>query len=356
MAITTVILLMGLTVVNMNDETTFDGMIIDIFDDLYDGFRGLWDTESVTGATDDTAAGSVTLNAVPSVSGVDFQTDAYVSDEALDPVTVWQRLNFTVSTSAGISDILNVTIWIFDDSLHGGDYNSSGTVDGVNNTQFKWNESDDQWTVSDQGTMSQWSVDNTNSNDPGAASSATTYEFSMRFNISMVARAQTTDWNASVHVYDDDVTPEADYSSESTLVTMNDYYAIEYDSATFSWGTVQPSTTNNTISGGLLITVYANNQWEIRINSTDFNKTGESDVDIEANDITIWEDDGAAGGQDNAWIRNTIQTLTDSWDNQAPMNDESGYSRNFYFWFNPGALFVPGEWNCYVRVFVQANV
>lgn len=321
------------------------------------GFAMVSQVLPVIGATDIASVGSFTINAAPSVSGVDFQTDAYVTDSALDPVTVYQRLNFTVSTSAGITDILNCTIWIFDDSTHGSDYNTT-TVDGIFITEFLWLEASDTWSVSDQGTMSEWSVDDTNSDDPGTGSSSTSYEFSMRFNISQVARADTSDWNATVHVYDDDGTPEVGYGVESGLVTMNNYFSVVYSTSTFSWGTdIEPSSINNSISTGMTVTFYANAQWEARISASNFTASAETDVTPESNDIIVWDQDGAGGGI-SQWVRNTTATLPtgSTWDNQGAMSDENGLSRNYYVLLNPGTLFVVGKsWSTIITVYIQSN-
>lgn len=305
--------------------------------------------------TDDYATGSFTLNAQPSVASVDFQTDAYVTDEALDPVTVYQRLNFTVTHSGTFDDILNCTIWIFDDSTHGSDYNTTAE-DGIFLVQFLWVEATDTWSVSDQGSMSEWDVDSATSDDPGTASSETTFEFSMRFNISQVARAEAGDWNATIHVYDDDGGgAEWGAASEGTLVTMNNYFSVLYSTRTFTWGSdIQPNSDNNT-HGALTMTAYANAAWEMRINATDFNTSGESDVDIEANDILTWDQDGSNGGN-SSFIRNTIATLIGTWDEEAAMSDENGLNRNVYYFLSPGAFFIVGkEWNTTVTIWIQAD-
>jgi len=300
--------------------------------------------------------GSFTLNSAPDVADVDFQTDAYVTDEALDPDAVtYQRLNFTLTSSAGLDDILNATIYIFEDSTHGATYNTSAP-DGLLLVEYMWTEATNTFTVVDQGALSEWSIDSATSDKPADTSLVTTYEFSMRFQISRAARAATTDWNASVHVYDDDGSPEMDIDSEPTLVTMNSYFELEFSSSTFTWGSdVQPSSVNNSITAGVTITVYANAQWEITLSATDFNATAESDVDIEANDIVSWDHDGSAGG-DSLWIRNTPATMVDTWDNQAPMSTESGFNRDFYVYLSPGVFFVVGkEWQFAVTATCQAD-
>lgn len=312
----------------------------------------------VQSATEKSAGGTFTLNATPTVSGVDFQTDAYVTDEALDPATVWQRLNFTVATSGTMTDLLNVTIWIYDDSTHGSDYNDT-SVDGIFLVEFLWVEATDTWTVSDQGSMTEWDVDTGNSDDPGSASGDTSSEFSMRFNMSQVCPAGAGDLNATVHAYDDDAgTPEIGYASESTLVTVNDYFGMTISTNSFTWGAaVEPSSTNNT-HGSISVTVFANSQWELKMGALDFNATAESDVDIEVLDIIVWDSDGTPGdaGGTSEWVRNTVTVMTGTWDNQARMSDESGLLRNIYIFLNPGVLFVVGkEWTTTITVTIQAD-
>lgn len=311
----------------------------------------------VLAATDDTAQGSFTLNATPSVTNVDFQTDAYVTTSTLTPdATTYFRLNFTVSSAGTLNDILNVTAWIYDDSVYGATYNTS-SPDGLQLVRILWVEDTDTWTIN-QGTFTEWSIDNSGSDDPGADPSVTTFEYSARFQISRAARYDT-DWNATVHVYDDDSpTAEVDYATETALVTMNQNFEISYSASTFSWGSnVQPNSVNNT-HGALSINIYANDQWELRINATDFNTSGQSDVDIEAQNILAWDQDGSNGGI-SQWVRNTIATLPtgSTWDNQAPMSTETALTRNCYYFLSTGTYFVVGyTWSTWVTVWIQANV
>lgn len=305
----------------------------------------------------DVTTGDFQINAAPTITvQPDFQTDGYVSDEALDPDdTTWQRVNVTVSHSAGITDLLNLTFWIFDDSVYGSNYNTS-VGDGSQLVQFLWDEASDTWSVSDQGSFSQWSIDDGASDDPGTGSGLTSFEFSVRFQISKAALADT-DWNVTVHVYDDDGTPEIAYGSESTLVNMNDYLESAYSVTTFSWGNdIQPSSSNNTHDALTINTIYANTQWEITLSASNFTASGETDVTPETNDIISWDDDGSEGGAESKWIRNSTAIMLGTWDDQAPMSDESGFSRTVYIFLNPGALFVVGKtWSVIITVTLQAN-
>lgn len=322
------------------------------------GMMMLFALPSVMAATDDTAQGSFTLNATPSVADVDFQTDAFSPTSTLDPDgSTYFRLNFTLTSAGSLDDILNVTAWIFDNSVYGANYNTSST-DGLQLVRILWVEDSDTWSIS-QGSFTQWTID-ASSNDPGAnPTGITTYEFSARFQISRAARYDT-DWNATVHVYDDDTpTAEVGYGAETALVTMNQNFEITYSAATFSWGTdVQPNSVNNT-HGGLTLSIYANAAWELRINATDFNATAQSDVDIEAQNILALDFDGSTGGL-SMWVRNSIATAStgSDWDAQSAMSTETQLTRSGWQYFlSTGTYFVVGStWSTWVTVWIQADV
>ena len=303
------------------------------------------------GATEDEATGSFQLNAAPSLSGVDYQTDGYSPTGTLTPdASTYFRLNFTISHSATMADLDNVTIWMFDDSIYGATYNTSA-ANGFNLTEFTWIQSTSTYSVSDQGALTGWTVDNDTSDHP--ATTDTSFTFSMRFRLSKACR-YCTDFNASVHVYDDD--EEADYASESGLVTVNQNFEITYSASTFSWGSAVLENSNNNTHGALTLTVLSNDQWQISINATDFNATGESDVDIEAQNILAWDEDGS-NGDTSQWIRNTQAACLGSWDNQISMtHNETGFQRNCYFFLSPGTYFAYGkQWNTTVTVYAEAN-
>jgi len=217
-------------------------------------------------------------------------------------------------------------------------------------------EATDLWSVSDQGSFTGWTVDTSGSDDPGSAAGDTSYEFSMRYLASNAARADS-DWNVTVHVYDDDATPEVDYGAETVLVTMNQFFSVSFSTGTFSWGTdVQPNSINNT-HGALIISVIANSAWELRISALDFTASAESDVDVEANNIICWDQDGSNDGI-SQWIRNTVATLPtgSTWDAQSAMSTEATIDRSVYIFLSPASLFVVGKsWSVIVTVAIQAD-
>lgn len=310
---------------------------------------------SAMGAQSAQSTGSFQINAGPgAVTSVDFQDDSYTPVAAVDPdASTWWRLNFTITMSSGIKDIDNITIWIFDDSDHGANYNTTSAT-GTTLVEYNWINSSDTWSIVDQGSLTGWTIDSPNSNDPGTGSSETTYEFSMRFQISRCADYDT-DWNATVHAYDGDTPAEVGYGAESALITMNQYFEVQVSSGSFSWGTtVVPDSTNNT-HGALTLTIWGNDNWEIEINQSDWSASGESDVDAEGNDITAWDVDGAGGGT-SLWVRNTQQVCLDTWDNQNPVTTDAGVTRNVYLLLNPGQLFASGKmWSADFQFDIQAN-
>lgn len=321
----------------------------------YSSYDGWFNVYPVEAADSDSAEGWFILDSTPAVSNVDYVNDTYDTVSAIDPGTAsWWRLNFTIQHDATIADILNCTIYIYDDSVYGATYNTS-SPDGLQLVVFKWNESNDAWTVDDQGSFTEWTVDSGNSDDPGAASGSSQYTFSMRFRASRAARYDT-DWNATVHCYDDD--DDWHYDSESALITMNQYFELSFSTATFTWGSdVQQNSVNDT-HGALSITCYANDDWELRINATDFNDSVATWVDIEAQNIVVLDEDGTFSGSDNQWIRNTIATVTfATWDGQSAMSDESGFNRNVYIGLNTGTYFQFGEVHASdFTIWIQADV
>jgi hypothetical protein len=251
-----------------------------------------------------------------------------------------------------MDDIDNITINIFDDSLHGGDYQANDP-NGYQHVRVTWTESTGAWAI-DQDTLTEWTEQS--SIDAGIGNSATTFDFVFRFDMSRITRADT-DWNCTVICYDDDTPADSHELAETGLVTVQNYFETTFSASTFSWGTVESNTVNAT-HGALSIDVLANAQWELQINATDFNATAESDVDVEANDIIVLDEDGSAGGT-SQWIRNTIATVTfTAWDNVAPFTTETETTLNVYILLNTGAFFDAGAgktWSTWVTIWMQAN-
>ncbi|MHA2009846.1 MAG: hypothetical protein ACXACY_10245 [Candidatus Hodarchaeales archaeon] len=294
---------------------------------------------NVLAQSSDTATGTVTIgNATPTVEDIEIVNSTY------DIVTAWDPdnsgifgVNATVGDTNQLADLVNVTWYIFDDSVHGTDYDTASAT-GNDLVIVWWNESNDLWTI-DQGAFTEWDIQS--AQDPGAASSASSYEFTARFDISR-ATYYDTDWNVSVVVFD-----EADATNESasgSLFTMNKYYEIDYLSTTFAWGTVSSLSTNNTMLTNYTMNIWANfNSWEIAINGSDMTAGGQPDVDLETNDSVVWSETGAEDTTSSLWVRNTQTVGLGNWDAQSRMTTESAISREVHLWFTDTGFHTTNE-------------
>ncbi len=311
---------------------------------------------SVLAAEYDTAIGNFTLDAIPTTTQVNFVDASFTATETLTPddSTIF-GVNATVALPSTLDNLDNVTFYIYDDSIHATDWDSA-SPNGYTLIVIDWQESDDTWTI-DQGSLSEWTMQSPES--PGTGSSETTFDFCARFDMSKITRADTTDWNATVVAWDNDTPADSGNGTESALVTVSNYFQLDFIDypPPFTWGTVDSNTVNAT-TGTNRIEIIANAQWELAINSTDFNATGESDVDIEVNDVICLDLDGAAGAE-SYWIRNTLATVAFStWDNQAPLSTETAQQLNVYIllstsnWFDSGA---GKTWNTSTTIWCQAN-
>ena len=99
--------------------------------------------------TDDSATGSFGLNAPPIVTNVNFVDSSYALTGSLTPddSTIF-GVNFTLQHSSTLAWIRNVTVYIFDDSIHGSDW-ASADPDGIQLTApVKGLDTDVAWQAS----------------------------------------------------------------------------------------------------------------------------------------------------------------------------------------------------------------
>jgi len=302
------------------------------------------------GATSDSLTATFTLNATPVVSNVNFVDSAYASTATLTPDnTAIFGVDFDVSLSSGMTDILNVTIYIFDDSVHGADFNTT-PADGDELITILWIEATDTWSI-DQGAFSEWTMQSPI--DPGIGNASTTGDFRAMFDISWAAAA-SADWNASVFVFDDDGTPEYDFASEVAFVTMNNNFDISYSVTTISWGNdIVPSSVNNTQLTAVTVQIRANAQWETSASAVDFTP---GPIDVEALLILIWDEDNSAGGN-SVQIQNTENILEGTWDNQVRMPGEANVTRSYYVFLSAdvGGWSVGQLYTTTISIFIAAN-
>jgi hypothetical protein len=303
----------------------------------------------------DTVTGTVTVgNAAPVVSDVELVDSAYASETNLLPNnTDIFGFNATIADANTLDDLTNVSFYIFDDSVHGAggadDWNSL-TPNGYDLIRITWTETGDSWAIA-QGSNTEWTMQTPQ--DPGADSALTTYEFTARFDASRATTADT-DWNITVLAYDDQDAFDTDVGA---LYAVDNYFEISWSSSTFAWGSVTSLSTNNTMVANITVTIRANAQWEVRLLGGDFTAGGEGDVDIDTNDTVVWDENGLEGGTDNLWLRNSYNTLTGTFDNQAAYTDDtSPISRDVHMWFTDVGFFTTDvEYEIIVTVLLQAN-
>lgn len=276
----------------------------------------------------DTSTVTVTISgAAPDVTSVEYVDSSYATETAYDPNNsdVF-GINFTVTDVNTLADLLNITVYLYDDSVHSGDFESA-SPNGYDLIVITWVESTDTWNL-DDGSFTEWTE--TSSIDAGTGSGLSTYEFTARFDISRGAYADT-DWEAAVRAYDDSELTDLD--TAAGLVQMNNYFELVLSGdGSIAYGSVDSLSVNNTASTNRTMQIWSNTQWEIRFDITDF--TGGATVDTETIDCIIWDEDGVASGTDNQYLRNTQQTATGTWDNQGRMSaTETPFNRNVYVHF-----------------------
>lgn len=302
-------------------------------------FLALTTTYIILAQTSDSISGSFQLDATPDVNSVDFVDSSYslVSTIVPDNTQIF-GVNFTIDHSATMDDIKNITVFVFDDSVHGADWDSPDVdANGYDLITLNWTESTGAWTLS-QGAFSEWTEQS--SIDPGPASGLSTFDFSAQFDISWAALADT-DWNATVIVYDDD--EDTDEDAETGLVTMANNFDVSFSALTLTWGnSIVQGSTNNTHEA-ITLQIRANAQWELRINGTDFSPNSQ---DIDANDILVWDQTGGPGGNSQV-IKSGVAVVLDcnnkcsdsTWNNEAAMTDEANITRSVFIFLNELSIF-----------------
>ena len=300
----------------------------------------------------DSATGTVTVgNAAPTVASVEAVDASYSLVTAFTPDnTAIFGINATVTDSNTLSDLSYVTFYLYDNSIHSGDYNVA-SPNGYDLITLNWTESTDSW-VLNQGSFTEWTEQS--SVDPGTASGGSSFEFTARFDISRAAYADT-DWRFSVTAVDDQAASNT--ASVGSDHEMEVYFEISWSASTFAWGSVSTSSSNNIMLANRTLTIRANTQWELQLNGSDFTAGGEADEDLQTQDMVTWDEDGVVGGN-SFFLRNALTTGLGTWDNQARMTaTETPFSRDIHLWFQETGDLTPDvEYSITVWVVLQANV
>jgi hypothetical protein len=281
-------------------------------------------------SADDSAAGEVAVgNSTPVVSDVKLVDNTYSEVTNFDPDnTNIFGINATVVDSNLLTDLANITFYLYDASTHDSDFDSA-SPNGNTLVTFTWNESNDNWAL-DQGAFTEWTFQ-TPQDCTGSCDSLTTYDFTARWDASRAFYA-STDITLTVRAYDD----QGANSGFINITTRqsNNYFELAYNDSTFNWTTVSTGSVNNTIQdGNLSISFYANTNFELRLNATDMTAGGEPNVDLDTVDAVTWDEDGEVGGN-SFFIRNSYTVGLGTWDGQTAMASETALTRDCHFWFS----------------------
>jgi hypothetical protein len=299
----------------------------------------------------DSATGTVTVTgAAPTVSGIELVDSAYSTVTTVTPDnTLIFGINATVADTNTLADLANVSFYLYDNSIHSGDF-ASASPNGYDLMHIWWNESNDIWTL-DQGAFTEWTIQTPQ--DPGTGSGLTSYEFTARFDISRAALADT-DWRCSAIAYDDGGATDTDSIGSDQTMEIN--FEISWSASTFAWGNVAALSTNNTMTVNRTLSIYANSPWELQINGSDFTGS-QPDEDLETQDMVMWSEVETEGNANSFWLRNTLATGLGNWDAQSAMASETAISREIHLWFNEGGhLVADNEYSITVWVVLQSDV
>lgn len=216
-------------------------------------------TGTVLAGSEGTSTGTATvISSVPEITSPELWDSGETVNKNNTALTVGTEyhMNFTITDANTLADLDNVTIRIWDS---GSAKTENDTDAQVDHYSFTWVESTDVWASTPSG----YNI-TANCQDPGTASSATSYEFTLAFKLSKVAAYATTpDWKISIFVWDDTATPNAD--SEKTLMFGVAFYSeISITDSTHTWSSLTAgSSTNVTMdSPPLDFTVIANANWD----------------------------------------------------------------------------------------------
>jgi len=287
----------------------------------------------------DDSTGYVAVLDIPQPSLLQVFTDyaTYPNATGLTPYDE-QVLNFTINDDDQLSDLDWVRIVVYDDA--------KTTWDGANNAtdhcEFFWVESTDTWNITEEA-GSTWDIDGANCDDPGSASSETSYEFRLVFTSGKVAYKETDDqWKFNVTAMDDNslegynatiITTgwagTCDWYQELTFTTGNINYTLE-DTAP-GWGNVTIENADGSPATYITFNIIANGVWDINGSCTDW--TGPGTIDVDATPIEWINDDSS---WDDGFTQPINTTSSMFWDGSGLGHDntlEAGEDRSVYLRF-----------------------
>lgn len=286
----------------------------------------------VLAADSGTSDGTVTVtSATPTVTNLMLNTTApaNANNTALTVNTEY-HLNFTVSDSNAMSDLHNVTIWMWNS---GGGASQGDSDSEQNHLRFTWVESTDVW--SEYPSASWWDYE-ANNIDPGTGDSSTSYTFRLAFDLPKVANysnggAPYDGWSVNVTAYDD----SSNQGSATNVQFGVAYYAeisVTDSTHTFSGA---PNSNDNPVSAGgdakIDITVITNDDYHIEVKSENstIQSAGTPADEFDVGNVTHYISDTVGSSVSLTTSYADLGGLTDQ---TAPTEEASAASGTVYLW------------------------
>lgn len=284
-------------------------------------------------ATEGQSDGTATVNSLsPLISSPELWNSTETGDKNATALTVdtEYHVNFTVADDNALGNLHNVTIIMWESG-----YSTEGDSDAErDHYTFTWTESTDIWASSPSGFNK-----TANCKDPGTGSSATSFEFTLAFDLSKVANytSSNTAWKIKIYAYDDEGNPDSD----ATLMYGVAFYSeISITDTTHGWSSLDPGDTNiqmDTPDGDLNFTIVANDNWKIQAKGSGDLTSGSNTIAL--SNVKIHKDtEGSATSLTTGYL--DVDGLT----SQSPPISESGTATYCTLWITVPNGTPPGDY------------
>jgi hypothetical protein len=285
-------------------------------------------------AAEGSSSGTVHVaSPAPSISSAELWDSGETTDNNNTALTVdtEYHINFTVADTNSLANLDNVTIVIWESG-------TSSEVDSdaeSNHCTFTWIESTDTWASTPSGF-----VTSANCNDPGTGSVETSYEFTLAFDLSKVAKYNSTNtaWKIKIYAFDD----EAGSDSDGTLMFGVAFYSeISISDTTHGWTSLDPGATDEQIDSpadsDIDFTIVANDNWTIQAKGSGDLTSGANTITL--SNVKIHKDTlGSAASLTTSYV--DVGGLV----NQTSPTSESGTAIFCTLWLNVPTGTLPGDY------------
>lgn len=294
------------------------------------------------------STGTINVVAECTITSTELWDAAWVVDKNGAQLTVntEYRINFTISDTDGMDDIVNANITIWDSAT-----STVGLADDQNDHYtFMW----------DGAVTGAWSCLGPDAGfykgGSGSNSSLVTqYEFYLAFDLSKVAQysnggAPFDGWKITINATDTE--PNTDEESECLNFGVSEYMETSGLAGTHAWNSLAPNSNNNALSdpvGKLSFTAIANRVW----NATTYGSADPTDAPYSfgIGNITVYSADtvGSSVPLVNTPSKITIGTLGDT----AVPNTEAGTACECWMWIDIPAGQQPGAYTYTLTILVE---